>query len=173
MKNDIEIKSVKGVYQSNTFAVTLDGTTLVIDAGAPVGKLVKILDGKRPAAVLMTHEHFDHTYHLEDYKKAFECPVFTPTDEKEITVGAIKVKPLLCPGHSPNSVVYLIEDSLFTGDVLFADTIGRTDLMPNGEQLMQKTLRELASIKFNTAYHGHGPSSTYADQQKNIAYFIE
>ena len=157
-----------------------------MDAGATLADIQKALGGKKPDAILLTHEHYDHVYYLDDYKKQFGCPVFAPTSEDEVTVGKIKIKPILCPGHSPQSVVYLIEDYLFTGDVLFSDTIGRTDLAggkvpakasldvrASNKAQMQDALRRLLELKFKVAYHGHYESSTYEEQQKNIRRFLK
>lgn len=103
----------------------------------------------------------------KDYKNFF--PI-----EKNTTfsVDALEIKALHCSGHSACSICYLFNDLLFTGDVLFANTIGRTDLMPNGNELMQTTLKNLQKIKFDTAYHGHSRNSSYDIQQKNIAKHI-
>ena len=180
------VQTVVGYYDSNTFVVEDNGTVLVIDAGAKLKDVQTALGSKKPSAVLLTHEHYDHVYYLDDYKAAFNCPVYTPTDEKEIVIGGITVKPMLCPGHSPNSVVYLVGDNLFTGDVLFADTIGRTDLnggfRPSKATLevraqnkaqMQAALKRLLGVKFKTAYHGHYGSSSFEEQQENIKSFIK
>ena len=120
----------------------------------------------------MTHEHYDHVFYLDDYKKEFACPVHTPTTEGGIVVGDITIEPILCPGHSPQSVCYLIGDTLFTGDVLFNGTIGRTDLPGSDSALVQQTLRKLLDVKFKTAYHGHYEPSIYEEQQKNIRRFL-
>ena len=186
----MEVQTIVGHYDSNTFIVEHKGTVVIIDAGARFVDAQKVLSGRKPDAILLTHEHFDHVYYLYDYRKQFDCPVYTPTNEDEILVGKIKVKPMLCPGHSPNSVVYLIEDCLFTGDVLFSNTIGRTDIITKGTKVtkkaadaiasindivMQKSLRRLLDVKFKTAYHGHNAryeSSSYEEQQNNIRRFL-
>jgi len=192
----MKIQTIVGHFSSNTFVVEHLGKIVIIDAGAPFDKVKKALGSKQPDAILITHSHFDHVYYLKDYKANFGCPVFAPTDDttaqgselsegslKEICLGELKIKPILCPGHSPDSVVYLLEDCLFTGDVLFEDTIGRTDLTPNAqratpelikenERLMQQSLRKLFDTKFKMAYHGHGEPSTYEDQRKNIKSFL-
>lgn len=173
----MKIETIIGHLDSNTFVIEHQNTVIVIDAGAPLQKLLKALNGKKPDAVLLTHEHFDHVYYLKDYKKEFSCqfynsPDYPVTIENEIVIGTIKIKPMLCPGHSPHSVVYQIGNNLFTGDVLFSDTIGRTDLMRNGAKIMQQTLSKLMNVKFETAYHGHYEPSTYAEQQHNIRRFL-
>ena len=160
------------MIDSNTFIVEHQGTTIIVDAGAPVKKVLNALDGRKPSAILVTHNHYDHVNYLDDYANEFGCEVHAPKSEKQITIGSIKVEPLLCPGHSEDSVCYLIEGHLFTGDVLFSDTIGRTDFMKNGPALMQETLKRLLGIKFKEAHHGHYESSTYDEQIKNIKSFL-
>ena len=179
----MKIQTIVGHFSSNTFVVEHLGRTVIIDAGAPIEKVKKALNDKQPDAVLVTHSHFDHVHCLKDYRANFRCPVFTPTDNKEIVLEKLVIKPILCPGHSPDSVVYQIEDCLFTGDVLFEDTIGRTDLtadakratpqiIKENEKLMQQSLKRLAGVKFKMAYHGHGDPSTYEKQIENIKWFI-
>ncbi|MCL2756128.1 MAG: MBL fold metallo-hydrolase [Firmicutes bacterium] len=168
----MEIKTIVGHYGSNTFVINHLDKTIIIDAGAKPVDLQKALGGKLPDAIFLTHEHFDHVYYIEEYKKLFDCPVYIPPSEDKIVIGGLVVKPILCPGHSPQSVVYLIEDILFTGDVLFSDTIGRTDFMPNGWELMQGSLRKLLDVKFKIAYHGHGEPSDYDEQIMNIQSFL-
>jgi len=196
----MKIETIVGKIDSNTFVVQKGDTTIVIDAGATLSDLQKTLGKRRPSAILLTHEHYDHVFYLDDYKKAvydgfldtnvdtfginwasryflghkkeFACEIITPSTEDEIVIGDFKIQPILCPGHSPQSVVYLIDENLFTGDVLFSNTIGRTDLMPDGAKIMQTTLRKLLDVKFETAYHGHYEPSTYDEQQKNIRRFL-
>jgi len=94
------------------------------------------------------------------------------TDNKDIYFEPFKIKAIFAPGHSDGSVVYLINNILFTGDVLFSNNIGRTDLVQNGDEQMQKTLRNLQSLEFGKAYHGHENPSSFDQQQKNIARHI-
>jgi len=206
----MQIKTLKGVYQSNTYVIESDGTQIVIEAGAPMGVMRKALGNKAPSAIFLTHEHFDHVAHIADYAAAYpNCPIYChPATLKEIKTGEInqilgtfagvnvakpdsyknfhtldnhqvisinrfKVKAIFTPGHSDGSAVYLIDNNLFTGDVLFDNNIGRTDLVPKGYIQMQETLRNLQTLEFEKAYHGHGNPSSFATQQKNIAFHIE
>lgn len=66
------------------------------------------------------------------------------------------------PGHTPGSVVFQSEQTLFSGDVLFAGSIGRTDL-PGGswEQMQDSLARVILTRDDETVVHtGHGPSTT-------------
>ena len=168
----MKIQTVKGILESNTFIVEDGEAVVLIDAGASTVELVKTLGKRIPNVILLTHEHFDHVHYLKDYQIKFNCPVFSPDDETEIVIKDLKIKPILCPGHSPKSVCYLIKDCLFTGDVLFDEGIGRTDLPGSCPETMQKTLQKLLTVKFAAAYHGHDDPSTYEQQQKNIRKYL-
>jgi len=90
-----------------------------------------------------------------------------------ININPFEIRAIFAQGHSDGSVVYLINNKLFTGDVLFDNNIGRTDLVPNGHTQMQKTLRNLQTVEFEEAYHGHGDPSSFEEQRRNIAFHIE
>ena len=98
----------------------------------------------------------------------------TLSDNQYLSVAPLQIKAIFAPGHSNGSVVYSITDTqksstlLFTGDVLFKNAIGRTDLVPDGKAQMQKTLQVLQKLRFDTAYHGHDTPSDYDRAQKTI-----
>lgn len=76
----------------------------------------------------------------------------------------IKLKVLNTPGHTPGGIsLYLEEENaVFTGDALFADSVGRTDF-PNGSmnQLIKNIKQKLLTLPDDTiVYPGHGPSTT-------------
>jgi len=184
MGKEIIVKQVVGKLDSNTFVIEKGATVIIIDAGASVEKVKTALNGKKPQGIFLTHEHYDHTWCLEDYKKEFDCKVYNQhspqldfkpkgANFEDLDLGDFKIQILYCPGHSKNSVVYKIDNLLFTGDVLFGNTIGRTDLMKDGDRLMQQTLKKLLDVKFDLAYHGHYESSIHQEQQKNIKRFIK
>ena len=192
----MKIDIIKGTLDSNTFIVSKGTTVLVIDAGAEIRDISDALGSRAPSAILLTHGHHDHTTHISDYASKFDCPIYchpqigedlgigqyhgdvkdpskfnnfkSISDENDFKVGDLKIKPILCPGHSAASIAYMINGNLFTGDVLFNGTIGRTDLMENGHELMKNTLKKLLKVKYKTAWHGHGRSSTYKEQHRNI-----
>lgn len=86
-----------------------------------------------------------------------------------IKLGEDEIKVIHTPGHTQGGVCYLIGDSIFTGDTLFFESVGRTDL-PGGNfsQLKSKIQEKLfildESIK---VYPGHGPSSTIGHEKVN------
>ena len=81
---------------------------------------------------------------------------------RRLAVGALSFEVRHAPGHSPGSVCLLGPGVVFTGDVIFAGSIGRTDL-PGGdfETLIASIERELLPLSDDTiVYSGHGPETT-------------
>jgi glyoxylase-like metal-dependent hydrolase (beta-lactamase superfamily II) len=83
-------------------------------------------------------------------------------DNDTIDIGLSKAHIMHTPGHTPGSICIQVKDCLFTGDTLFAGSIGRTDLPGGDQHKMRISLnRILTNIDDNTIlYPGHGPSST-------------
>jgi len=78
-----------------------------------------------------------------------------------IRVGNLKLRVIHTPGHTPGSVCYVAEGCVFTGDTLFAGSIGRTDLSGGDpEKLISSILNKLFSLPDDyVVYPGHGPST--------------
>lgn len=88
-----------------------------------------------------------------------------------IGVDGCKFKVLHTPGHTPGGICLLsaLDDVLFSGDTLFAEGVGRTDL-PGGsyEALMESIRDNILTLDDNTViYPGHGPSTTVAEEKAN------
>jgi glyoxylase-like metal-dependent hydrolase (beta-lactamase superfamily II) len=87
-------------------------------------------------------------------------------DGQLLEVGEIALRVLHTPGHSLGSVCFQSGEMLFTGDTLFAGSVGRTDL-PGGswETLEQSLRRLLAEASPDTiVYPGHGAASTMGEE---------
>lgn len=203
----MEVKVVKGIIGSNTFVVKCGDAIVIVDAGADLNNVKKALGEQMPSAILLTHEHYDHTLCVADYVAAFDCDVYAHTATVEelrthnlgaklgwknivktpnnfdkfhsikkdcsFKIADVSIEAITAPGHSTGCVLFKIGSGLFTGDVLFSNTIGRTDFIPDGPALMQQSLIKLQDIQFETAYHGHSSNSDFAKQQKNIKSFIK
>lgn len=93
---------------------------------------------------------------------------------ESIQVGELAFEVLHTPGHSPGSVTYLYPGHAFVGDVLFAGSIGRTDL-PGGsyEQLMQSIRDKLLPLEDQTViYPGHGPQTTIGQERRTNPFLL-
>jgi glyoxylase-like metal-dependent hydrolase (beta-lactamase superfamily II) len=99
----------------------------------------------------------------------------TLEDGQEIALGEIKLRVMHTPGHSEGSVCLRWEGAVFTGDTLFAGSVGRTDL-PGGswETLAASLAKLIAGISPETVvYPGHGPSSTMKDEMAGNPFLQE
>ena len=91
--------------------------------------------------------------------------------EKDLlSIGDQKIKIFHVPGHSPGSLVFYFEEDslLFTGDVLFLGSIGRTDL-PGGDyhELIEGIRGKLLSLDDQvTVFPGHGPTTTIGQERR-------
>ncbi len=95
-------------------------------------------------------------------------------DSDIISFGNIRLKALFTPGHSPGSLSFYCEEEncIFTGDVLFRRSIGRTDLWGGNEDLLLKVIKiRLFSLPEHTlVYPGHGPATTIEEEKKYNPY---
>ncbi len=82
-------------------------------------------------------------------------------------IGPFAVRVLAVPGHSPAHVAYLVEDVLLSGDVLFAGSVGRTDIEGSDPAVLDRTLRMLVETlpPETRVFPGHGPDTTIARER--------
>lgn len=98
------------------------------------------------------------------YGVAFEQP--EPPDAEladgdRLSLGSTTFEVIHLPGHSPGQVAFRSGDVVFGGDVLFAGSIGRTDLPLGDPARMQESLMRICELDDRTVVHpGHGPSTT-------------
>lgn len=93
-------------------------------------------------------------------------------EEGELELLGRKFRVLHTPGHSPGSVSYLYQSHLFSGDVLFRQSVGRTDL-PGGssKELFASIQDKLLSLPLETTvYPGHGPVTTLEQEKRDNPY---
>lgn len=127
--------------------------------------------------------HTDDKFLVEMFKQQLnmfgmpdvEAPIIDTYIENGqiLTVGELEFKVIHTPGHSPGSVCYLINETLFSGDTLFGDSVGRTDL-PGGsfEQLENSIVNNLFVLDDNIkVYPGHGNSTTIGHEKENNPFF--
>ena len=94
-------------------------------------------------------------------------------DRQHITLGGIDIEIICTPGHTEGCVCYYIEDAgvLFTGDTLFRESIGRTDMPTGDEGLIIQSIYKLIELGDDViAYPGHGESTTIGYERLNNPY---
>jgi hydroxyacylglutathione hydrolase len=201
------------VFGTNCYLVALGrgAPCVVVDPGVAVaGRLAETLaeHDLRPAAVVLTHGHFDHTASAAQVSETYDVPVYIhPADRPmladpargvgldlreilgetftwrapdrvlHLPVGEafrladIDLEVRSAPGHTPGGVLIGFTDRersvCLTGDVLFAGSIGRTDLATGDPAAMRATLRDqVLSLPDDTVVlPGHGPTTTIAAER--------
>ena len=94
-------------------------------------------------------------------------------DNDVITIGASSLKTIHTPGHTPGGICLYVEGHVFTGDTLFVEAVGRTDLPGGSSGQLLRSIREKiytlpgATIVWPGHDYGPTPSSTVADEMRN------
>ena len=99
-------------------------------------------------------------------------PDYVVEDEQVITVGDLKIKAYETPGHTRGSMVYYVGGNLFSGDTLFAGSIGRTDLMSGDAESMRESLERIMWLFDDDVrvFPGHDEATTIGDERQENPY---
>lgn len=172
IKNDnltlIQVRRVaKGCI---SYIAASEGEAVVIDASLDPSVYVELAqkNGWTIKYVMDTHTHADYISRTIELAKAtgathlftegadVEYP-FTPfKDGQTILLGKSELKAIHTPGHTPESISYLINEKyLLTGDTLFTNGVGRPDLKADQEQAIQKANQLFASLEKIKALNGN------------------
>ena len=129
-----------------------------------------------PAAILITHEHLDHVCGLDVVLQAYpNTPKYgynyEHADENTpITLAGLTFRMIYTPGHKEDAVCFYFEQDhiLFSGDTLFQESIGRTDLPGGDMPTLQASLQRLTLLPDTTVvYPGHGYTTTIGHEKQN------
>ena len=156
------------------------------------------------AGILITHGHWDHLGGVADLADATGAPVYMAAEERialerindfapaelplrpytpdvllegdeTLDLAGISFQTLRVPGHSPAHLAYYAEGCLFSGDVLFAGSVGRTDLPFGDWDTLVASIRLLAD-RFppeTIVYSGHGPETILGDELARNPFLAE
>lgn len=175
----MEIKKiVTGALEENCYIISHNGTCLIVDPGADSKEIKKVIGDDKILGVLVTHSHFDHIGALRDFLNMNRrLKIFKKSnliDEKEVTVGDFKFIPILTPGHSSDSVTFYFKDinTMFVGDFIFRDTVGRCDLPTGSAKEMDNSIEKIKLYPDETIlYTGHGDDTTLGREKQYNVYF--
>jgi glyoxylase-like metal-dependent hydrolase (beta-lactamase superfamily II) len=186
----------KNDFQENTYIVANKKETVIIDPGTDYSILKGIIEEKGLGVkyFLLTHGHYDHIMALTELA-AFELKkVYAHRAEQKLLENApynlsawtsnnISIKGINyydgethvmdgmefyhVPGHTEGGVLIKIGDNLFSGDTLFYDTVGRTDLPTGDSRKLRESLKKFDGLdKKLMVYPGHGEAFILGDAYK-------
>ncbi len=168
---------VVGPLGTNCYIVSGDagGTAMVIDPGEDPLDIIDALEENKlkVKAIVLTHGHFDHIQAAGAVKKATGADVYAQpadhvpgtdkplTDGLKLTVGGEEFRVITTPGHSQGSCSLVGEGAVFCGDLLFRDSVGRTDFEGGSMPELLASLERLKELPDDTiVFPGHGPDTT-------------
>ncbi len=189
-----------GQIETNCYIVTDEATLecAIIDPGDESNTILDYIERNhlKPKYIFLTHGHFDHTLavnavHAETHAAVCmnekEIPILGnsqfwnshPADMifyaegDRFTVGSLTFEVIETPGHTPGGVTLRCGDVLFTGDTLFRDSCGRTDLNGGDMSALLRSLRRLADLPGDyEVYPGHMDSSTLS-RERRFNYYMK
>jgi hydroxyacylglutathione hydrolase len=181
-----------------------DAGAVVVDPGFEPGALEALLTaaGKRVEAVLLTHAHLDHAAAAGDL--AGELPVYVHeadavafTDEPAwhagfanplapvkdlremkdgdvLTFEGMTLEVMHTPGHTPGHCVFRMPERVFSGDLVFAGSIGRSDFPNSDPAAMRASLQRFLTLPDDLpVLPGHGPDTSVGRERASNPFLRE
>ena len=178
------------LHFSNCYLVGPDGPgdAVLIDPGVFDEGLLRLIEDKQLYVryVLITHVHHGHVNGLQTLQKIYDTTIFCFDPErleapplrvgenKPVTCGEFSFQVLETPGHSNDSVCFLINGLLFTGDSLSAGSIGTTATGYERALLLSSIRKKILTLKQNVLiFPGHGPPSRLEIERRINPYLKE
>lgn len=171
---------IVGPLLTNCYLIFSKDEAAVIDPAGGTKEILKEIENKKAKLkyIILTHGHWDHTLSVPKIKEKTGAKILMHEDEKEfvkfeadellkeevkIKIGDIILKVIHTPGHTKGSICLLDDNFIFTGDTIFKDGYGRTDLTGGSQDDLENSLKKLSKIlkPGMKIYPGHGEIFEY------------
>lgn len=169
----MEVRKIKvGYLQTNCYILIEQGSCLIIDPGDQYYSIESQIGHNQILGVLITHRHPDHIGALEQIQKTYNPKIFEKSNltEGKYEIGPFRFEVINTPGHTSDSVTFFFYDYnfMFTGDFLFQNSIGRTDMPTGNMDQMKESLEKIKEYSDRIRiYPGHGDTTNLGDEKQD------
>ncbi len=193
-------KFTVGLFETNCYILHLRNAVIIIDPGSESSKIISYLESNNliPSQILLTHAHIDHISGVREIAEKYGIPVYLNKDDEELynspknslepffppldkkikttsDFNADGITAIHTPGHSRGGTCFYVKEAklLFSGDTIFNESIGRTDL-PGGNHkcLIESIKKNILTLPPETViYPGHGPETSVEHELKYNPYY--
>ncbi len=194
-------------FQTNCWLIGSNESdeAVVVDPGFSAAAVRALLreSGRRPAATLATHGHFDHVGAAADlcgdevpffiheadalaltdptaWGAGYETPQVAVKDVRTVADGDVlgfagfSIEVVHTPGHTPGSVCFRTDGWLLSGDLVFAGAIGRSDFPNSSAADMDASLRRFLTLPDELdVFPGHGPRTTVGRERARNPFLVD
>jgi len=167
-----------GVLECNCYLLDIDNKVLIIDPGDESNKIIDKIGNREVEGIIITHYHFDHIGAIEQLVNKYKVKVYDKNNMNEGNniIDKFSFEVIYTPGHKEDSITIYFrkEKSMFCGDFIFRDNIGRCDLPGGNIKDMIDSINKIKKYDKNTTiYPGHGVKTTLEYEINNNMYFLD
>ena len=159
----MNIKTIQvGPLETNCYILSIDNECIVVDPGDEFFKIKKAIGDKKVIGCLVTHFHQDHIEALEELVSYYDVEI------NKSKYGKFEYEIIETPGHTFDSKTFYFkkDNIMFTGDFIFYQSIGRTDLGGNNKDMMTSLENFKKYDDSIIIYPGHGPSTILGEEKR-------
>lgn len=175
--------------EGNAFILACDETRegILVDVGEFEPEIAEYIEANalNLASIFITHDHYDHSGGLREAVARYDATVYAGSTRPggckatqvahgdTVKVGSLTGTVVATPGHTPDMLSLSFPGMVFTGDALFAGSVGGTNSPTHTKQQLDAIKKHIFSLPPQTEIHpGHGPSSTVAIESQYNPFFV-